>query len=183
MVPMSVLVRQRKGREGWFVRVTVDGRTRWQKCESREQAEWIAEATQVALAQKSLLPKSKQPLPADEMLSRWYTLNWRTLKRSTRELASGLLKNHLVPYFGRRSPRDLNRSELLLFAEHIRSKGRGTDTVQNCFWILGRVCSLAVQDGLMTANPCAGIRRDLRKIKNAESKEGRQRDAWTARPR
>ena len=66
---------------------------------------------------------------------------------------------HLARYIGSATVEDLETVKLRhLFGTEMPSDGLGATTIRRCFVLLRRVLEVAVQDGVLSRNPAAGIR-------------------------
>jgi len=104
----------------WWVITHFEGKRRWKRIgatkEDKRKADRIAEKANAAIALGTFkFREEEKPVPADEALNRWIADYGPTLKPSTRALAEGILKLHLVPFFGSRDLRELREAELMAY--------------------------------------------------------------------
>lgn len=148
----------------------------------KRQAEKIAEKINaaIALGTFSTAPEAEtRALPCDAELRRWHATYAPTMKATYAKLTLGLIDNHLVPYFGSIDLRDIRESDLLGFAQRMRSAGRSPGTIQNALSGLRRACSVLVREGLLTTNPAAGIGKIVSQIERATATETKEVEAWS----
>ena len=58
-------ITQRKGREGWWVRVYEEGRQRWHKCDTKSQARTLYGRLKADAREGKLFPKEKKTKPGE----------------------------------------------------------------------------------------------------------------------
>jgi integrase len=90
-------------------------------------------------------------------------LAWATTrpgrKERTRIGYEALLRNHVLPALGDKPVNRITKTTIREFIGHLESKGAGPGTVRNVVRnVLKPVLDLAVDDQLLRANPCTGIR-------------------------
>jgi integrase len=92
-----------------------------------------------------------------------YAEGWvrdRMLKPRTEELYQGLLKNHLLPFFGNRAVGEIREPEVRrwhkerLIAGTLSSPAFGPVTVAKAYRLLHAIMTTAADDGLIRRNPC-----------------------------
>ena len=130
-------------RNAWWVRTRWDGskkkdrRIGTTKAHKR-QAEEIAKRVNGALALGTFgrETESQKPLACDSELRQWHTTYSATMKPSYEILTSGLIKNHLVPFFGSRDLRQIREADLLAFVREKLDAGLAPKTIRNALSIL-----------------------------------------------
>jgi integrase len=80
--------------------------------------------------------------------------NW---KESTAGTSEQIIKSHLVPEFGRRLLRSIDREDLQNFLDR-KAEELSESVVAHLRWFLNAVFKLAVSDGVMLNNPAAELR-------------------------
>src|SRR5215831_19308924 len=84
----------------------------------------------------------------------------RMLKLRTEELYRGLLRNHLLPFFGNRAVGDIREPEVRrwhkerMTAGPVSSPPFGSVTVAKAYRLLHAIMTTAADDGLIRRNPC-----------------------------
>lgn len=81
------------------------------------------------------------------------TLN---LKSTTKRRYTMDIKNHIVPYLGKRKLQSLKPIEIQQFINHLSSK-LSPKSVKNCYGVLNKGLSIAVDLGKLNRNPCQNI--------------------------
>ncbi|MBO2445621.1 site-specific integrase [Actinomadura barringtoniae] len=87
----------------------------------------------------------------EEYASQW--IDDRVLKVRTEGLYRGLLRNHLVPTFGKRQIADIREADVRRWRKQ-RLKAVGQSTVAKAYQLLKSVLNTAVEDELIRRNPC-----------------------------
>jgi hypothetical protein len=54
-------ITQRKGREGWWVRLYVDGRERWYRCDTKSQAKALYGRLRADIREGDIFPREIRP--------------------------------------------------------------------------------------------------------------------------
>ena len=88
-----------------------------------------------------------------EYLSDWLTHIQKSRRRKTYLLYEGLLRNHVVPHVGRVRLCDVRRVHIRKLLDAL-SGHIGSRTLQLVHRVLRQVFAEAIEDGLLTANPC-----------------------------
>lgn len=138
-------------RDAWWIRVHHKGRkkdkrvgpTKADKRQAKEIANKVNAA--IALGQYGTSTSQEISLPCDAELSRWLTSYAPTMKPSYEESVRGLIRNHLVPYFGNKELRDIREADLLSFTRTKLDAGLAPLTIRNALSVLRRVCYLALK--------------------------------------
>lgn len=94
----------------------------------------------------------------------WWLENRPELRPRTRELYDGLLRLHIEPHLGDRRFGSLTTAEVRAWHAALLRNGRpGPVTVAKAYRLLRTILNDAVEDGLLTRNPCtirgAGVER------------------------
>jgi len=171
-------------RGAWWVFTHYDGKRTKKRVGSAKKdnarAEKIAEKINAALALGTFRPRgAEKPLPTDEALRSWLTAYEATLKPSTRELAEGILKRHLIPFFGSKDLRELREADLMAYVSAKVEAGRHPRTVRNDLSILRRVLTLLVREGQLQRNPASGMGEMLRRVHQASAVETEEVETWS----
>jgi integrase len=170
---------QRKGREGWWVRIVHNGRERWHKCDTKSQAKALYGRLKAEIREGKYFPE-KFTQSQEITLRAWIT---RYLEGSSNQSIinerrygrfwSLLLGKRLMSAI---STEDLRRIQTRMKAKHDESKARETrqanseptkkkvkrekspSTINRHFAFLRHVLTLAVKDGKLSRNPSSGIK-------------------------
>lgn len=118
-------------------------------------------------------------LPCDEVLRGWLATQKPTLARSTEETVTGLINNHLVPFFGTRDLRTIEQLDLIEFADQKMKAGKSAAVCVNSLSLLRRVCELHCEAGLLTRNPAKGCKALVTRIAKRHSPPKRRTDSWS----
>ncbi len=118
-------------------------------------------------------------LPCDDVLESWLTAYRHTLAESTEETVTGLIRNHLSPYFGPRDLRLIRDTDVTEFAGQLMEAGKSEAVAFNAVSLLRRVCTLHVEAGLLDSNPAKGAKRLVGTVARRYKKEVERIDSWT----
>lgn len=81
-----------------------------------------------------------------------------TLSASTIARNESHWRNHLQPHWGSVTVASLRRSQVEAWVAEQSAAGVGTPTLDACVRLLGALCEVAVDDGVVTANPVRRVR-------------------------
>jgi integrase len=88
---------------------------------------------------------------------------WEWLERErTREVHSWALRQHLIPYFGRRRLDQITVDDVAAFIGHMRAKGLRGSTTLTALRPLSRILAHAAGRGAIPLNPCSQLERGER---------------------
>ncbi len=90
-----------------------------------------------------------------------------------------LIENHLAPFFGSKSLREVREEDLLRYIREKQAAGLAPSTIQNGLTIVRRVLNLAHRDGLIARNPAARIGELMKRVGNRAASEIKEVDTWT----
>lgn len=165
-------ITQRKGREGWWVRLYIDGRERWFRCDSKSQAKALYGRLKADIREGTFFPEKFAPRK-DITLRAWIL---RCLDGSTNldienERRYGRRWSLLL---GKRMLADVSREDLRQVQAKMRAKLKARPenaskdfqpsrlwsdaTINRHFAFLRHVLMLAVKDGKLTQNPVSGLK-------------------------
>ncbi len=159
-------ITQRKGRKGWWVRVYVNGREKWHRCDTKSQAKALHGRLRAEIREGIYFPEKFAP-KKEITLRAWIT---RCLESSTNR---GLINERRygrrwTGYLGRRvltqiTVEDLKRIQAKMCAKmkkvNKQEERQWTDaTINRHFGYLRRVFNLAIKDGLLDRNPVRGVK-------------------------
>ena len=163
---------QRKGREGWWVRLYVNGRERWFRCDTKSQAKTLYGRLKADIREGTFFPEKFAPRK-DITLRAWILrcLDGSTNRDVVNERRHGRMWSLLL---GKRMLVDVSREDLRLVQAKMRAKikplprnvsrefqpkRRWKDaTINRYFAFLRHVLMLAVKDGKLTQNPVSSLK-------------------------
>lgn len=114
----------------------------------RQQSDALASGTWVSPAAGSITVR--------EWLDVWMTARRQTKRTSTRRI-EGLIRNHIVPKFGRRPLTSVAPSEVSEWAQTLAAQ-RSPSTARQALGVVRQAYSMAVRDGRVARNPTVGIK-------------------------
>jgi len=163
---------QRKGREGWWVRLVHNGRERWHKCDTKSQAKALYGRLKADIREERYFPEKF--LPRKEITLRTWILRCHdgSINRDiANERRHGRMWSLLL---GKRMLAEVSREDLRQVQAKMRAKlkplpknaskefqpkRRWKDaTINRYFAFLRHVLMLAVKDGKLTQNPVSGLK-------------------------
>jgi integrase len=156
---MGVKVREKtKGSGIWWIFIDHQGRRKAKKI-GRDQkiAEQIAKKVEAKLALGDMgLVENKTVKAAtfEEYANTWETLTVpATCKPSTESDYKGILKNHVLPVFGKTTVDEINRFMVKRFLLKKISDGFANSTVTHMKNAISGVLNLAIDDEVLSVNP------------------------------
>jgi integrase len=175
---MGVKIR-RRGRK-WYVFVDYQGKRKAKCVGTRAAAEQVRQKLEakLTLGDFSFL-KSEKPASFADYVKTWEK-QYVDLKPSTIARYKGLLKLHILPYFGSKAIDSITRDDVKRFfselvLKQVQPKSKDPDKInpnrktlsasslQNALICLRVVLQGAVEDGLLTVNPASKVGRFLPK--------------------
>jgi len=169
----------RRVTKGWYVLTYNKGKQTEHRAKSQESAEAIVAQLNVEeeAADRWMVGGA---LPCDETLRGWIKMHKAELSPSTEQTHRGSIETHLVPFFGSRDLRVLNRDDIRRFIENRFEAGKAAGTIRNALSALRRVYSLHIEAGLLERNPAARCGDMVARVGRRYSGQGvREVDAWT----
>jgi hypothetical protein len=150
-------ITQRKGREGWWVRIFHNGRERWHKCDTKSQAKALYGRLKAEAREGKYFPdRFKQQ--HDLTLRAW-------IGRYRDGITSRGLRNmhHYGRFWskllGRRLLTEIAPDELRhIQAKMIAKKKRTPQTINRYFAALRRVLNLSIAEGYLVTNPVKAVK-------------------------
>ena len=150
-------ITQRKSREGWWVRVYINGRQRWFKCDTKSQAKALYGRLKADAREGKYFPE-KFAVPKDITLRAWASryLEGSRNRGIVNERRYGrrwslLLGNRLISQI---TTEGLRHIQAKMKARRQWSDG----TINRHFAFLRHVLMVAVKDGKLARNPVSGIK-------------------------
>jgi integrase len=92
----------------------------------------------------------------------WEWLERQPVRERTREKHSWALREHLIPYFGRRRLDQITVDDVAGFIAHMRRKGLRGWTIQTALRPLSKILAQAARRGAIAVNPCGQLERGER---------------------
>jgi integrase len=92
----------------------------------------------------------------------WDWLERQPVRERTRDVHSWALREHLIPYFGRRRLDQITVDDVANFIAHMRRKGLRGSTTLTALRPLSRVLAHAARRGAIPVNPCSQLERGER---------------------
>ena len=157
---------QRKGREGWWVRLHVNGREHWHKCDTKSQAKALYGRLKADVREGKYFPDKFAP-KHDITLRAWINrcLDGSTNRGVENERRYGrrwslLLGKRLLAHI---TVDDLRRIQVKMRAKMKKGKKQSQRvwadaTINRHFAFLRHMLMLAVKDGKLTRNPVSTIK-------------------------
>jgi integrase len=178
---MGVTVREKvKGSGKWYVVIHFNGRRKYKAVGSRAAAKEVAKRLEARIALGEYSPEPKKEVftyrrCADLFLSGYgnHGITPSTLRRY-----ESTNRCHLVPAFGRQPIDKITRAEIREFLLGKLEEGKRPSTVNQMAAVLSGVFKQAMEDGLVEANPAAGMTRYLTNKNNRDA--GTVPDPYTA---
>jgi len=165
-------ITQRKGRKGWWVRLYINGRERWYRCDTKSQAKALYGRLKADIREGTFFPEKFAPRK-DITLRAWIL---RCLEGSTNLNIEGERRygRRWSLLLGKRMLVDISREDCRQVQAHMRAKlkprpanapkefqqkRRWSDaTINRHFSFLRHVLMLAVKDSKLTQNPVSGLK-------------------------
>lgn len=125
--------------------------------------------TVVPMNLREAAPQGGQPLPGlapiatgrtlEDYSRQWIkerlTAKGKSLAPRTRELYEDELRLHIEPTFGSLDLAEITAPDVRSWCQHMRSsKGPGASTAAKCYRLFKAIMTTAVDDGLLSSNPC-----------------------------
>lgn len=168
---MAVSVREKiKGSGEYWIFIAHKGSRRSKKIgKDKRAAQQIARKIEVRLAigdfSLSDAQGSREDLPAkfEDYAATWMAVTVpATCKPSTAEDYRGIMKNHVLPHFGKRPIDKINRMMVKKFLMGKITKGFAQSTVAHMKACLSGVFALAIDDEVISNNPSQGLGKIFR---------------------
>lgn len=144
----------------WYVRLTVNGRERMHKCDSKSQAKTLYGRLKAEAREGRYFPEKYKPQrEAKSVRLAVYFEAWlknqpaRGKKASTIAAYKHRAQKHILPYFGAVPLSDLSRAKIKAWCAGLLETGLDFDTVQGVLLTLSGILSEAVEDGVIALNP------------------------------
>src|ERR671935_2508181 len=92
----------------------------------------------------------------------WAWLERQPVRERTREKHCWALREHLIPYFGRRRLDQITVDDVAAFVAHMRRKGVRGWTITTAMRPLSKILAQAARRGAIAVNPCSQLERGER---------------------
>jgi integrase len=164
-------ITQRKGREGWWVRIHLNGRERWFKCDNKSQAKALYGRLKADARENKFFPEkyaSKKEVTLRSWINR--VLEGSTNRGKKNELRYSRRWSLLI---GARILTEISTEDLRKLQSRMRAKlkplpaGAARNSPQRRQWsdatinrhfsYLRHVFTLAIEDGKLARNPVSGV--------------------------
>jgi integrase len=173
-----------RGSRGWFVRVYADGEQASYKV-GPPGPEGEREATRVCAELNARKERAAlwtdggaRRLPTADMLRSWQEIHGPLRSARTRATDRALVER-LARFFGELDLRDLRETDARRFAAETLKEGKSGDLVANALSVLRRTLNLAVDAGLLGANPMPQLGKLIAQARESDRTEISRPDAWT----
>jgi len=171
-----------KRRDGWYARVTVNGKKKRKRIgpldDATEQAtKDFCEAWKRRGRRRELWEDgATQPLPCSEALPAWLATYGPTMSKRTAKSAASRVAI-LVSFLGAKDFREFTESDARNFCAAKLPDYSGK-TLEVCLLILRRALNVAVQDRIITEHPIPTLHRVMKDVADQGRSEIQSRDAW-----
>ena len=147
-------ITQRKGREGWWVRIFHNGRERWHKCDTKSQAKALYGRLKADAREGRYFPKQERSITVKAWIGR--CLEGSTNRDTEHEAQRSL---YWADVFGSRSLNEITLEALRQHRAKMLSSGTWSPaTINRYYSALRRVLTLAVNDGQLARHPMRGLK-------------------------
>ena len=165
-------IRHRRG--AWVLDYRdASGARRWETHKTKHEAE-DALARVVPESRQKLSPGTDRNVTVREYSKRWLQLVGG-LKTRTLESYRGRLNLHILPALGSLPLRRLNRSAIKTLLAEKREAGLGVDSVRLIHCAIRGMLNAAVDEGIILANPAAGLGRSMKLSRSSADRRERIR--------
>ncbi len=164
---MGVKVRERKPGE-WWIYIDHKGRRKAVKVGSKSAAKASAVDIEKKLTSGKLDLNRGDMIPVtfEKYAEKWMEQHIEAnCKPGTADTTRKALTNHLLPAFGTFHLADINRGALRSYCAAKKADGYASSTIRVHMSCISGPMEMAVEDGLLPANPCAGARKHARGVK------------------
>jgi integrase len=135
------------------------GRRRWAVVHGRLDD---AEAKRAELRLRRRRGERIQPIRKSFEQYAWQWLDRQPIRERTREVHSWALREHLIPYFGRRRLDQISVDDVAAFIAAMRRKGLRGSTTLTALRPLSKILAHAARRGAIPVNPCSQLERGER---------------------
>jgi len=121
-----------------------------------------AEAKRAELRLRRRRGERNQPVRKSFEEYAWEWLELQACRERTREVHSWALREHLIPYFGRRRLDQITVDDVAAFIAAMRRKGLRGSTTLTALRPLSKILAHAARRGAIPVNPCSQLERGER---------------------
>jgi integrase len=121
-----------------------------------------AEARRAELRLRRRRGERNQPVRKSFEEYAWEWLELQACRARTREVHSWALREHLIPYFGRRRLDQITVDDVAAFIAAMRRKGLRGSTTLTALRPLSKILAHAARRGAIPVNPCSQLERGER---------------------
>jgi integrase len=146
------------------------GCRRWVTCQTRREAEDQLGRLLPATRQANQ-PAVDPDITLREYAERWLSLIAATVKRRTLASYKQTLDNHILPVFGSRKVRQLQKGRIKMFLAEKLTGGLARNSVRIIHATLRAMLNAAVDDQVILANPADKLGRQLRLVKSTTTRQ------------
>ena len=156
---MGVKVRERNG--SWWIYIDHKGRRKAVKVGTEKAATAAAPKIEEGLTTGKLnLNDLNGKTTFGDYAGKWIEQHVEmTCKPGTIDTTRRVLKNHVLPSFENFLLHDINRESLRSYCAKRKAEGYSTATIAVHLSCISGVLDLAVEDSIITANPCVRVRK------------------------
>lgn len=106
----------------------------------------------------------------EELYERWKRIKYGSIRDITLQHYIYSYEHYIAPLLGKRKAGDLKKSDIKVFYSYLHNQANlSCSTISGCHNVLTQVLNLAVDDGLIRTNPCAGAFKDFKKATDLEN--------------
>ena len=131
-----------------------------------DASRWLDEITAAVVRGDYVDPKLGRVTVA-QWADRWIATK-ANVKASTRARYAGILSTHVLPVWGDVRLVDITHADVQSWVSSLLASGQSSALVHKIHRVLSMVLSLAVRDGRLPKNPCAGL--TLPRVTRAEKR-------------
>jgi len=171
---MGVKLRERPGK-GWYVFISWQGKRKAKAFGSNEKsAQLFAQKMAYRLKEAEqegtpvMFADSQKTIPiVKDYLAKWQeTYAKPNCKPSTYRGYARAIEQVLIPHFGHLPLNELAREHIRTLIADLTQQGKARGTIENCLVPLKAVYYQAMEDGVVTTNPAARLRRIFKRKKD-----------------
>src|SRR5438046_2424894 len=144
-------ITQRKGRDGWWVRLYQNGRQQWFKCDTKGQAKALYGRLKAEQREGKYFEKVK-PLPFKEMVLEYMAATDSHRRRKGDDVSR---VKRWIAAFGEQDAATITARQIEKALTTLQSEGREPSTLQRHLTVLKATFNRAQRLGLVKDNPAA----------------------------
>ena len=157
---MAVIVREKvKGSGEWWIFINHQGKRRSKKIGSKKAANAVKREVEARLAKGDLgMIRQKCPTLA-AYGKKWLCSSLQEWKDSTCYNYEGAFKRHIRPQLGNKRLDEVKRADVKDLIEVLKAAGKSAATIQVIKSVLSDIFTGAMEDEILSVNPCASTGR------------------------